>query len=211
MHLAANDLAVHPNDAELGIDPTRETDTFQGSVVLRWCSSCQHLACNALLSETTHTSVCVSASPPSHGTPSLARGRISTCHSLPSALILTPGRRAITWPPESHTVSPRLQSGRIDFPRSQDTTPAPRASWAHRMPTVLGRTVSHKQWPLRHSGLWDEFWQWQDERDKRRFQRRLVGAGLNRHRGPPESRLVTRGTESLELDGLSAMFEVGMA
>ncbi len=64
---------------------------------------------------------------------------------------------------------------------------------------------------IRHSGWWDDFWQWQDERDKKRFQRRLLGVGLNRYRGPRETRLVTHGTESLELDGLSPMFEVGMA
>jgi len=64
---------------------------------------------------------------------------------------------------------------------------------------------------IRHSGWWDDFWRWQDVRDKEQFQRRLLGIGLNRYRGPREPRLVACGTESLELDGLSPMFEVGMA
>lgn len=64
---------------------------------------------------------------------------------------------------------------------------------------------------IRHSGWWEDFWKWQDERDKKRLQLRLRGVALNRYRGPREPRLVTQGTESLELDGLSPMFEVGMA
>lgn len=60
---------------------------------------------------------------------------------------------------------------------------------------------------IRHSGWWDDFWDWQDERDKRRFQRRLLGEGLNRFRGPRKPRLVAHGTERLELDGLSPMFQ----
>lgn len=60
---------------------------------------------------------------------------------------------------------------------------------------------------IRHSGWWNEFWDWQDERDKKRFQRRLHGKGLNRFRGPRKPRLVANGTESLELDGLSPMFQ----
>ena len=60
---------------------------------------------------------------------------------------------------------------------------------------------------IRHSGWWDDFWDWQDERDKKRFQRRLLGEGLNRFRGPRKPRLVTNGTESLELDGLSPMLQ----
>jgi hypothetical protein len=62
---------------------------------------------------------------------------------------------------------------------------------------------------IRHSGWWDDFWQWQDERDKKRFQRRLRGEGLNRFRGPRKPRPVTNGTESLELDGLSPLFPRG--
>jgi hypothetical protein len=62
---------------------------------------------------------------------------------------------------------------------------------------------------IRHSGRWDDFWSWQDLRDKKRFQRRLLGEGLNRFRGPREPRLVTHSTERLELDGLSPMFEGG--
>ena len=57
------------------------------------------------------------------------------------------------------------------------------------------------------SGWWDDFWQWQNERDKKRFRLRLIGVGLNRFRGPRKPRLVTEGSESLDLDDLSAMFE----
>lgn len=60
---------------------------------------------------------------------------------------------------------------------------------------------------IRHSGWWDDFWEWRDDRDKKRFQRRLVGEGLNRFRGPRPQRYVTNGTERLELDGLSPMFQ----
>lgn len=59
---------------------------------------------------------------------------------------------------------------------------------------------------IRHSGWWDEFWDWLDERDMKRFQRRLLGEGLNRFRGPRKPRIVADGTETLELDGLSPMF-----
>ena len=65
---------------------------------------------------------------------------------------------------------------------------------------------------IRESGWWDDFWDWRDERDKKRFRRRLLGEGLNRFRGPREPRIVTEGTETLELDGLSPMFQgAGMA
>ena len=64
---------------------------------------------------------------------------------------------------------------------------------------------------IRHSGGWDDFWRWQHVRDKKQFQCRLLGTGLNRYRGPREPRLVARGTEGLELGGLSPMFEVGMS
>ena len=60
---------------------------------------------------------------------------------------------------------------------------------------------------IRHSGRWDDFWDWQDRRDKKRFQRRLLREGLNRFRGPRQPRLVTEGTEKLDLDGLSPMFQ----
>lgn len=63
---------------------------------------------------------------------------------------------------------------------------------------------------IRHSGLWDEFWRWQDERDKKRFQRRLRGEDLNRFRGPRKARVVVHGTERLDLDDLSPLFENGM-
>jgi len=62
---------------------------------------------------------------------------------------------------------------------------------------------------IRHSGRWDDFWDWQDRRDKKRFQRRLLREGLNRFRGPRKPRLVTEGTEKLDLDGLSPLFQCG--
>jgi hypothetical protein len=43
---------------------------------------------------------------------------------------------------------------------------------------------------IRHSRWWDDFRNWQDAQDRRRFQRRLLGEGLNRYRGPRERRLV---------------------
>ena len=64
---------------------------------------------------------------------------------------------------------------------------------------------------IRHSGWWDDFWDWQDERDRKRFRQRLFGIGLNRFRGPRKPRLVTDGTETLDLDGLSPMFQGGVA
>ena len=60
---------------------------------------------------------------------------------------------------------------------------------------------------IRDSGWWHDFWDWQDERDRKRFQRRLLGEGLNRFRGPRKPRLVTDSTETLDLEGLSALFE----
>jgi len=60
---------------------------------------------------------------------------------------------------------------------------------------------------IRESGWWDHFWQWQDERDKHRFRLRLAGEGLNRFRGPRKPRVVTEGAETLDLDGISPMFE----
>ena len=60
---------------------------------------------------------------------------------------------------------------------------------------------------IRESGWWDDFWEWQDERDRKRFRRRLLGEGLNRFRGPRKQRRVADGSESLELDDLSPMFE----
>ena len=56
---------------------------------------------------------------------------------------------------------------------------------------------------IRQSGWWDDFWQWRDERDRKRFRLRLLGEGLNRFRGPRKPSLVTVGTERLELDVLS--------
>ncbi len=63
---------------------------------------------------------------------------------------------------------------------------------------------------IRQSGWWDDFWEWRDERDKKRFRLRLQGEGLNRFRGPSKPRLVTEGSEALDLDDLSPMF-VGAA
>lgn len=60
---------------------------------------------------------------------------------------------------------------------------------------------------IRQSGWWDDFWEWQDERDRKRFRLRILGEGLNRFRGPRKPRPVTQGSERLELDGLSSMFE----
>jgi len=61
---------------------------------------------------------------------------------------------------------------------------------------------------IRHSGR-DDFWDWQDRRDKKRFQRRRLREGLNRFRGPRKQGLVTEGTEKLDLDGLSPLFQGG--
>ncbi len=60
---------------------------------------------------------------------------------------------------------------------------------------------------IRESGWWDDFWEWRDERDKKRFERRLRGVGLNRFRGPRRPRIVEGGSEHLDLDDLSPMFE----
>ncbi len=59
---------------------------------------------------------------------------------------------------------------------------------------------------IRQSGWWDDFWEWRDERDRKRFRLRLQGEGLNRFRGPSKPRLVTEGRESSDLDDLSPMF-----
>jgi len=62
---------------------------------------------------------------------------------------------------------------------------------------------------IRHSGWWDDFWDWLDEQDKKRFQKRLLGEQRNRFRGPRKPRLVTDGFETLDLEGLSPMFQGG--
>lgn len=64
---------------------------------------------------------------------------------------------------------------------------------------------------IRHSGWWDDFWDWLDEQDRKRFQRRPLGERRNRFRGPRKPRLVTDGFETLDLDGLSPMFQGGAA
>lgn len=64
---------------------------------------------------------------------------------------------------------------------------------------------------IRHTGWWDDFWKWQDARDRQRFHRRLLGEGLNRFRGPRKPRVVTDGNERLDLDELSPMFQGAMA
>ena len=74
--------------------------------------------------------------------------------------------------------------------------------WREEHLTLLTALIT-----VRQSGWWDDFWAWQDERDKKRFRQRLRGEGLNRFRGPRKPRLVTDGAECLELDGLSPMFE----
>ena len=60
---------------------------------------------------------------------------------------------------------------------------------------------------LRESGLWDEFWQWRDRRDRQRFSDRLKGVGLNEFRGRLDSPTMTgSATERLDLDDLSPCF-----
>jgi hypothetical protein len=64
---------------------------------------------------------------------------------------------------------------------------------------------------IRHSGWWDDFWEWQDERDRKRFRQRLLGVGLNRFRGPRQPRLVTDSTETFDFDGFFPSFQGGAA
>jgi hypothetical protein len=60
---------------------------------------------------------------------------------------------------------------------------------------------------IRHAGWWDDFWEWQDRRDRERYRRRLRGEGLNRFRAPRRPTLVAGNSEPLDLDGLSPMFQ----
>lgn len=60
---------------------------------------------------------------------------------------------------------------------------------------------------VRESGLWDEFWQWRDDRDRQRFRGRLQGIGLNRFRGNlTPARPDGTATERIDLDDLSPCF-----
>ena len=74
--------------------------------------------------------------------------------------------------------------------------------WREDNPALITALIT-----IRQSGWWDDFWQWRDERDKKRFRLRLLGVGLNRFRGPRKPRLATEGVESLDLDDLSPMFQ----
>lgn len=60
---------------------------------------------------------------------------------------------------------------------------------------------------IRHSGWWDEFWRWRDNRDRMRMRQRIKGNVPNRFRGPARPRPLTAGHETLDLDELSPMFE----
>jgi len=60
---------------------------------------------------------------------------------------------------------------------------------------------------IRESGWWDDFWEWRDERDRKRFRLRLQGEGLNRFRGPRKPPTITQGSECLDLDDFSPMFQ----
>jgi len=90
--------------------------------------------------------------------------------------------------------------GRIRQPRAQAARRP--GDWREHDLALLTALLT-----FRNSGWWDEFWDWQDERDEKRLQRRLLGEGLNRFRGPRKPRLVSHGTERLELDGLSPTFQ----
>lgn len=65
---------------------------------------------------------------------------------------------------------------------------------------------------IRESGLWDDFWEWWDERDRVRFRERLRGNGLNRFRGKLASPTPTgNATERTELDAPSnPLSELGL-
>ena len=54
---------------------------------------------------------------------------------------------------------------------------------------------------IRESGLWDEFWQWRDANDRRRFRGRLKGEGLNRFRGAKPEPVKAQGSEALDFTG----------
>jgi hypothetical protein len=60
---------------------------------------------------------------------------------------------------------------------------------------------------LRESGLWEEFWHWRDQRDRRRFGDRLRGVGLNRFRGKlPQQQATGTANERIDFDDLSPCF-----
>ena len=77
------------------------------------------------------------------------------------------------------------------------------ATWREENLHLLMALIS-----IRHSGWWDEFWQWRDQRDKARFRGRLRGVGLNQFRGKPRQRPPELGTasEQIGLDDLCAEF-----
>jgi hypothetical protein len=78
------------------------------------------------------------------------------------------------------------------------------ATWREENLPLLGALIS-----IRQSGWWDEFWEWRDERDQKRFRDRLRGKGLNRFRGKSRQKPPQYGTasESAELDEFCAEFE----
>lgn len=60
---------------------------------------------------------------------------------------------------------------------------------------------------VRESGLWDEFWEWCEQRDRVRFRDRLKGIGLNRFRGRlPQPQATGSATERCDFDNLSPCF-----
>ena len=55
---------------------------------------------------------------------------------------------------------------------------------------------------IRESGLWDEFWEWRDDRDRRQFRDRLVGKGLARFRGAKDEPVQAQASETLDFAGI---------
>lgn len=78
------------------------------------------------------------------------------------------------------------------------------ATWREKNLPLLGALIS-----IRESGWWDEFWDWRDERDKRRFRDRLRGVGLNRFRGKSRQRPTQYGNapERTDLDEFIEEFD----
>jgi len=63
---------------------------------------------------------------------------------------------------------------------------------------------------VRHSGWWGDFWLWRDKRDRQKMRQRLAGLAPSRFRGPPRPKAKTNGHETLDLEGLSPMFEAAL-
>jgi hypothetical protein len=63
---------------------------------------------------------------------------------------------------------------------------------------------------VRHSGWWDDFWRWRDERDRGELRQRLAGLAPSRFRGPARQRARTNGQEILDLEELSPMFWIAI-